>query len=602
LSDKNFKVKNGLTISGLTGGAGPLIADSNKSVDSTSSIPTQYGGTGTTTSPTSGQILYSENGTTYAPVTLSNLAVTASSSTGAAKIPSGTTAERPASPVVGQIRLNTTSGTLEFYTGTSWGSIATFPQPPTSLVATDVGTSRAYNNGAASIAFTAAAADGGSTITSYRFKSNPSNIATVVSTTSPQIATGLASNTSYTFTGYAINSIGDSAESSASSSVTITTVPQAPTIGTVTVSSPGTVSVPFTAGATGGKSITSYTVTSSAGSFTATGSSSPISLTAAFTAGAAYTFTVTATNANGTSASSSASNSVTPVVSYALSQTFNSSGNYVVPAGKNYISGFLIAAGGGGGGGGSGNTGDMGYMGGGGGGSHGKAVAFKDYPVTPGETISITVGSSGNGGNGVINTAPSGAGNAGGATTLSNLITVNGGGGGGGGTFTQGGGSNTGNLSYNVNASYIASESSSSSGGSGGRSGYYANNYISTPGAAGTAGGTALLTMNLNGVGSVSSGFNVGSAGGGGGGAANNFSNQAGAGGTGGTGSGNGGSGGMYTNTTAPAGGNGGGGTLPGGAGGGGGGGSIMNNAGVRGNGGNGGAGYAGQVIIYAAG
>ena len=592
-----------MTISGLTGGAGPLIADSNKSVDSTSSIPTQYGGTGTTTSPTAGQVLYSQNGTTYAPATLSTLAVTASSSTGAATIPSGTTAERPASPVVGQIRLNTTSGTLEFYTGTSWGSIATFPQPPTSLVATNVGTSRPYNNGAASIAFTAAAADGGATITSYRFKSNPGNIATVVSTTSPQVATGLLSNTSYAFTGYAVNSIGDSAESVSSSAITITTVPQSPTIGTVTVASSGTVSVPFTAGATGGSTITSYNITSSAGSFTATGSSSPISLTAAFIAGTSYTFTITATNANGTSLASSASNSVTPVVSYALSQTFNASGNYLVPAGKNYISGFLIAAGGGGGGGGSGNTGDMGYLGGGGGGSAGKAVAFKDYPVTPGETISITVGSSGNGGNGVINNAPSGAGNAGGATTLSNLITVNGGGGGGGGTFTQGGGSNTGSLSYNINASYITSESTSSSGGAGGRSGYYANNYISTPGDAGTAGGPALLTMNLNGVGSVSSGFNVGSSGGGGGGTGQTFSTQAGAGGSAGTGSGTGGAGALFTANTYPAGSGGGNGTLPGGAGGGGGGGSIRNQSPTgRGNGGNGGAGYAGQVIIYAAG
>jgi hypothetical protein len=72
LADKNFKVKNGLTISGLTGGAGPLIADSNKSVDSTSSIPTQYGGTGTTTSPVSGEFLYSSGGTTYSPSSLSS--------------------------------------------------------------------------------------------------------------------------------------------------------------------------------------------------------------------------------------------------------------------------------------------------------------------------------------------------------------------------------------------------------------------------------------------------------------------------------------------------------------------------------------------------
>ena len=44
-------------------------------------------------------------------------------STGAVKIPSGTTAERPSVPVVGDLRNNTTSGFQEFYNGTIWVSI-----------------------------------------------------------------------------------------------------------------------------------------------------------------------------------------------------------------------------------------------------------------------------------------------------------------------------------------------------------------------------------------------------------------------------------------------------------------------------------------------
>lgn len=40
--------------------------------------------------------------------------------TGAVKIATGTTAERPASPIAGHIRFNTTSGTLEVYSGTAW--------------------------------------------------------------------------------------------------------------------------------------------------------------------------------------------------------------------------------------------------------------------------------------------------------------------------------------------------------------------------------------------------------------------------------------------------------------------------------------------------
>jgi c-di-GMP-binding flagellar brake protein YcgR len=62
---------------------------------------------------------------------------------------------------------------------------------------------------------------------------------------------------------------------------------------------------------TGGGQILSYTVTSSPGSFTATGGSSPLTVTG-LTNGVTYTFTVTATNANGTSISSATSNAVTP--------------------------------------------------------------------------------------------------------------------------------------------------------------------------------------------------------------------------------------------------------------------------------------------------
>jgi hypothetical protein len=61
----------------------------------------------------------------------------------------------------------------------------------------------------------------------------------------------------------------------------------------------------------GGNAITSYTVTSSPGGFTASGSGSPITVTG-LTNGTAYTFTVVATNGFGNSAPSSASNSVTP--------------------------------------------------------------------------------------------------------------------------------------------------------------------------------------------------------------------------------------------------------------------------------------------------
>lgn len=112
MSDKDFKVKNKLTIAGLTNASGVLLAEGH-AIDSHTNLVTQYGGTGTTTSPTSGQILYSASGTTYAPTDLSSVVSTTTSSSISSNITLqnnyvyfvDTTAARtltlPASPSVG---------------------------------------------------------------------------------------------------------------------------------------------------------------------------------------------------------------------------------------------------------------------------------------------------------------------------------------------------------------------------------------------------------------------------------------------------------------------------------------------------------------------
>ena len=45
----------------------------------------------------------------------------ADSTTGGLYLPSGTTAQRPASPATGQMRFNTTTSSVEVYNGSSWG-------------------------------------------------------------------------------------------------------------------------------------------------------------------------------------------------------------------------------------------------------------------------------------------------------------------------------------------------------------------------------------------------------------------------------------------------------------------------------------------------
>jgi hypothetical protein len=191
------------------------------------------------------------------------------------------------------------------------------PAAPVSVSATDVGTSRAYNNGAATVSFTPGA---GATATSFTATSSPGGF-TATGASSPLTVQGLQSGVSYTFTVTATNAAGTSPASAASNSITATTVPQAPTIGTATAGATGSgqATVTFTAGATGGKTVSTYTATSSPGSITGTNSASPITVSG-LTNGTAYTFTVTATNANGTSTASAASNSITvPALLFAIS-------------------------------------------------------------------------------------------------------------------------------------------------------------------------------------------------------------------------------------------------------------------------------------------
>jgi hypothetical protein len=177
------------------------------------------------------------------------------------------------------------------------------PNAPTIGTATDVGTGRAYNNGAATVTFTAPTFDGGLPITGYTVTSSPGGF-TGTGSASPITVTGLQSGTAYTFTVVATNSRGNSTASSASNSITATTVPQAPTVsvtdvGTGRAFNNGAATVTVTGGATGGKAISSYSAVSSPGSFSASGSS-PLTVTG-LASNTSYTYSVTATNANGTS-------------------------------------------------------------------------------------------------------------------------------------------------------------------------------------------------------------------------------------------------------------------------------------------------------------
>jgi hypothetical protein len=186
------------------------------------------------------------------------------------------------------------------------------PSAPIDVSATNVGTSRAFNNGAATVTFTAGSSNGAE-ITSFTVTSSPGSY-TATGASSPLTVQGLQSNTAYTFTVTATNMIGTSDASSASSSITATTVPATPSAPSASSPSAGIDRVTWSAPESGGSAITGYTWASSDGK---SGSTASTSVDVNQEQGTAQTYTVYATNANGNSGTSSASGSVTTTFSFA---------------------------------------------------------------------------------------------------------------------------------------------------------------------------------------------------------------------------------------------------------------------------------------------
>jgi hypothetical protein len=156
LSDKNFKVKNKLVIAGLTNSSGVLLSSGHE-VDSHTNVPTQYGGTGTTQSPASGQILYSASGTTYTPTTLSTLVQG-----------SKYQADAPSSPAVGDIWIESDSSSDSFdpniirrHTFTATGGQTNFVAPMTFID----GYEQVYRNGLLLLKTTGYTTSSGTTVT-----------------------------------------------------------------------------------------------------------------------------------------------------------------------------------------------------------------------------------------------------------------------------------------------------------------------------------------------------------------------------------------------------------------------------------------------------
>ncbi len=163
----------------------------------------------------------------------------------------------------------------------------------------------------AQVSWAVPADDGGSPITGYTVTSSPGGKHCSTSGATSCTVPGLTNGTSYTFTVYATNAIGNGPPSAASNAVTPVAVPGPPTAVSATPGD-GSAAVSWTAPASdGGSAITGYTVTSSPGGKHCSAAASPCTVTG-LTNGTAYTFTVHATNAQGDGPESAPSSAVTP--------------------------------------------------------------------------------------------------------------------------------------------------------------------------------------------------------------------------------------------------------------------------------------------------
>ena len=425
---------------------------------------------------------------------------------------SGNTAARPSNPEIGDTHYDGTLGFLMIYDGTVWVPSSAPASQPT-IVVTDVGTNIAFGTVQASVAFTEGITGGkaaGFTATQ--------SAQTVTQSSSPIVLTIAGNPGSYSFGGSAFNAFGTS-PAATTVSQTLTSLSQAPTIGTATAGD-ASAQLTFTAPVNnGGKAITNYKWSTNGSTYTALSPADTTSpLTIPLTNAVQVTISLKAVTDNGDSLASSVSNAVTP-------QAWNGDVDYLVVAG---------------GGGGNCNPSNN-AAGGGGAGGYRTSIGGTPLSTTRGVAYDIVVGAGGAG-----STTGASIAGKGGNSRFASIFSTGGGGGayeglagatggsGGGeasGTTNPGAGNEGGYSPVEGYAGGQASGDGGSGGGGGGGAGAVASSQY-TNGAGGVGSNSASSWA------SITSSGDGGYFAGGGGGGSYNASNNTGTGGAGGGGDG----------------------------------------------------------------
>jgi len=202
--------------------------------------------------------------------------------------------------------------------GTGTPSAASGAVTPTTVPGAPTGVEATAGNASATVTWVAPASDGGSPVTGYvitPYIGTTAQTAVHVGDVLTDDVTGLTNGTTYTFTVSATNAAGTGTPSAASSAVTPTTVPGAPT-GVSATAGNASATVTWVAPASdGGTPVTGYVITPYVGTTAQTAVDVGNVLSddvTGLTNGTTYTFTVAATNAAGTGTASAASAAVTP--------------------------------------------------------------------------------------------------------------------------------------------------------------------------------------------------------------------------------------------------------------------------------------------------
>lgn len=198
------------------------------------------------------------------------------------------------------------------------------PDAPTNVVGSP-------GNAQVTVTWSLPLSNGGTVITSYTVTASPGAIARTINgaAVSSYVFTGLTNGTAYTFTVYATNSKGNSAASVASAAVTPAAAAAEPTA-LVATHGDASASIAFTAGATGGGTISNYKYSTDGGSsftaFSPAQTASPVSITG-LTNGTTYSVALRAVTQVGDGTASS-NVSVTPsTVPGAPTEVLGSRGN-----------------------------------------------------------------------------------------------------------------------------------------------------------------------------------------------------------------------------------------------------------------------------------